>query len=87
MMLDAQLGWLAALDLDAAETFGLPAPQFWALLPSHEQPKRNPTSLLFDAFKARIGVCAGAQLAWVSPRCNRGQECNKTRKQSARSKA
>lgn len=47
MLLDAHLGWLAALDIDSSEARGLPVPQFAGLLPSHEQPGRNPTSLLF----------------------------------------
>lgn len=60
MLLDAHLGWLAALDIDSSEARGLPVPQFAGLLPSHEQPGRNPTSLLFDAFKRRLGLDSAA---------------------------
>lgn len=56
MALDAHLGWLAAWDLDDAESRGLPAPQFAGLLPTRERPGRNPTSLLFDELKRRLEV-------------------------------
>jgi hypothetical protein len=60
MMLDAHLGWLAALDLDVCAQMELPLPQFAKLLPSHTKPGRNPTSLLFDALKERLGVTSAA---------------------------
>ncbi|KWK40796.1 hypothetical protein WT81_22470 [Burkholderia stagnalis] len=62
MSLDAHLGWLAAWDLDSAEKRGLPAPQFANLIPSKTQPGRNPTSLLFDELKRRLGVTSVADV-------------------------
>ncbi|MFL9948918.1 hypothetical protein PQR68_23280 [Paraburkholderia agricolaris] len=56
MSLDAHLGWLAAWDLDDSEDRELAAPQFACLLPSPTGLGRNPTSLLFDELKRRLGV-------------------------------
>lgn len=56
MALDAHLGLLAAWDLDDSQNRELEAPQFAGLLPSLTNPGRNPTSLLFDELKRRLGV-------------------------------
>lgn len=62
MALDANLGWLAAWDIDDAEKFGLPRPILSRVLPSTSRPGRNPTSLLFEEFKSRIGMPSAAKI-------------------------
>ncbi|MGG2042237.1 hypothetical protein [Burkholderia gladioli] len=56
MAMEAHLGWLAAWDLSAAEPGDDSASRLVELLPSHSKPGRNPTSLLFDALRHRVGA-------------------------------
>jgi hypothetical protein len=56
MALDANLGMLAAWDLDDMDTWKTPGSLFSSLLPSKAKPGLNPTRLVFDAFQRRLNV-------------------------------
>lgn len=62
MALDVHLGWMAAWDTDRAREQGSPWSSLGCLLPSAQQPGRNPTSLFFDELKRRLGARSAVQV-------------------------
>ncbi|WP_321958885.1 hypothetical protein [Burkholderia cenocepacia] len=63
MAMEAHLGWLAAWDISASGCVDDTDSKLGMLLPSHDAPGRNPTSLLFDTLKRRVGAASVEEIA------------------------